>query len=400
MRVLILEPHASGHHASYLRWLVEAAVRKQWNVVIATTAAALDHPSLTTIAADFADVRTHLIDAFPNFDGVIARPSRLIRRELAYWKAFKRTVAEVRRRASIDAAILPYVDYCFYALAMLGPPFQDLPWCGISMRLEVRQDAPSTKPVLPLKWRVAKRVLSGPTLSALFVINPSVQDVPPDWLSTTSLSKLRYLPDPAEFEVTGARPESRAALGISDSDVAILVFGSIDERKGIDSLVSCILSHASLANYVVILAGRQSAGVQGQLRTPPCAELRSRNRLIVIDRFLPVAEQNLVFTAADVVWVGYRRHSYMSGVLVIAGRAGLPVVGTAEGEIGRLIAKHNLGVVARIDRPEEVDRALHAMLDAHTRVQMGQLAQSAFASHTTENFGATVMAAIQSSQNI
>jgi glycosyltransferase involved in cell wall biosynthesis len=399
MRVLILEPHASGHHASYLRWLVQAAAAKRWSVVIASTRSALSHPSLATLASDFGDVRTHLIADFPVDDGRVVRAHRLLRREFVYWKAFNRAAAVVRGNVPIDAVILPYVDYCFYALAILGSPFGELPWCAISMRLQVAQDAANGRPPMSMKWRLAKRILASPTLKMLFVINPSVEHVPPNWFSSAIRSKLRYLPDPADA-IAGTRAESRAALGIADEQVAILVFGSIDERKGIDSLLTSLAPQNDLDSYVVILAGRQSANVRDQVQAAACAELLSRKRLIVIDRFLTSFEQNRVFAAADVVWVGYRNHVYMSGVMVLAGNAGVPVLGTPEGEIGRLIAKYDLGITARLDRPAEITSALRALLDAHKRAEMGEKAQSAFASHTVENFGAKVTAAFDSLQRI
>ena len=390
VRILIVDPHATGHHASYMRWLAQAAVRMQWGVVIATARAALVHPLLASISAEFEDVEIHLIEGCPNVDGSTMGTFQLMFREFAYWGMFRRIVKEVRAQASIDAVVLPYVDYCFHALAMLGSPFQKLPWCGISMRLGADPSAVQGRSGLPLKWRLAKRVLRSSTLRMLFVINPSVQNVPSKWLPPTLLSKLRYLADPAQYK-RGVRQESRAALGISDTDVAILVFGSIDERKGIDSLLNCLASQERLENYVVILAGRQSEYFSNLLRVDAYARLLSKNRLIVLDCFLSEGQKDLVFTAADVVWVGYLNHLHMSGVLVLAGMARLPVVGTAKGEIGRLIERYGLGVVAEIDRPDEVGRALHTMLDARARSEMGRKGQSAFSGHTVENFGASVM---------
>jgi glycosyltransferase involved in cell wall biosynthesis len=393
VRILIVEPHASGHHASYLRWLVQAAVRRRWGVVIATTSAALTHPSLTKINSDYSDVQIHVIEDFGGVVEQTVRQLRLLRREVRYWKLFKRATTEVRTMVSIDAVILPYVDYCFYALATLGSPFLDLPWCGISMRLAVAQHAADVNMPLPLRWRVAKRVLRARTLKALFVINPSVKDVPPNWCSTALLSKLHYLRDPAEYGGIGARQDSRSALGISDRDVAILVFGSIDERKGIDSLLSCLSSYDGLEDYIVVLAGKQSSSIQTLLRSAACTKLRSNGRLVEINRFLTGAEQDSVFAAADTVWVGYRNHNYMSGVLVLAGKAGLPVIGTDQGEIGRLITEHSLGRAVRIDQQTEVAMALRAMLEDDKRVEMGRRSKAAFEYHTVEGFGDSVLSA-------
>jgi len=402
MRVLIVEPHASGHHASYLRWIVKGAHARRWRVVIATSRAALSHPSLGCLSTDCGDVELHLIADLPIDGGPAVRKHRLIRRELLYWKAFKRAAAEVSRQSPIDAVILPYIDYCFHALAILGSPFRGLPWCGISMRLRLDIDESRSAPRSPsgLKWRLARRILGGKTLRMLFSINPSVQDMPSGWCSPALSSKLRYVCEPAEFHPAGGRDEARTALGIDAGKIAILAFGVIDERKGIDSLLNALVSHEDLENYVVILAGRQSAGVRNQLRIAPGADLESSNRLIVMDRFLTDIEQNALFTAADVAWLGYRNHIYMSGVLVLAGRAGMPVLGTRHGEIGRLIAKYGLGLSVSVDRPAELTAALLEMRDARTRTEMGQRARTAFAGHTAENFAAEILDAIRCQESI
>jgi glycosyltransferase involved in cell wall biosynthesis len=393
LRILIVEPHASGHHAHYLRWLTRAAVGRGWKVVIATSAAALSHPLLKTIAADATGVETRVMD-FPPIDGPQAGTLQLIRREFIYWRLFHAVTRDLRAAGPIDAAVLPYVDYCFFALAILGSPFEDLPWCGISMRLQAMRPVGAPGRGLPFKWRAAKQILRRPSLQALFVINPSVEDLPSHWLAADLKPKLQYLPDPAPRLAAASRDQSRASFGIDAAQVAIVVFGSLDARKGIDSLLAAVMSPQFDA-CVVILAGKQSAEVRGQLGAQASsAALIERRRLIVIDRVLADDELDGVFAAADIVWVGYRGHAFMSGVLALAGRAGIPMLGTAEGEIGRLITKEGIGRAARIDRPDEVIAALSSMLDIGTRLKMGQRARAAFSSHSIESFGSRVMAVL------
>jgi hypothetical protein len=83
----------------------------------------------------------------------------------------------------------------------------------------------------------------------------------------------------------------------------------------------------------------------------------------------------------------------MSGVMVLAGKAGLPVVGTAEGEIGRLIVEHHLGAAVNIEKPGEVAHAINGMFNAVLRMEIGQRARQVFADHTVENFGTDVLMA-------
>ncbi len=398
MRILIIEPHASGHHATYLCWLVQAALRQRWSVVIAGTPAMLSHPSLSTISAECKDVRVHPIDNFPSATEATGKLFSLLRKEFAYWRVLKRTVEKVCSIMQVDAIILPYVDYCFYALAALGFPSKGLPWCGISMRLAIKHEASGGESPLPWKWRLAKRILSDCKLKSLFIINPSVRNIPCSWYPHELQSKIRYLPDPADLKMTGSSSEAKAVLGVSDKTLVILVFGSIDERKGIDSLLAALAPEPDLRKCVVILAGAQSPSMRKQMHAHAYVQLQARGQLIVIDRYLDDAEQTLVFMAADVVWVGYKNHLYMSGVLVLAGRAGLPVVGAAQGEIGQLIAEENLGAIVRIGDPTEVASALIKLLDTETRNVMGIRAQKFFSDHTVENFGVSVLSAFHDLQ--
>jgi glycosyltransferase involved in cell wall biosynthesis len=360
--------------------------------VIACNQSALSHPSLVAITYEFKGVYIQSISS-NEVDGARVGPLDLIWREFGYWRLFKRITDEVTSRMPIDAVILPYVDYCFYAIALLGTPFRKLPWSAISMRLSVSQDAGERGGKLPWKWRLAQRILQQPMFRSLFVINPSVQKIPTNWYSNVLRPKLRYLRDPSDFKPSGSRAEARRLLDILDSALVILVFGSIDERKAVDLLLAGIEQQDNLSSCVVVLAGRQSSSMRNRMRVSPYDRLQNQRRLIVLDRFLDSADQVRVLTAADVVWVGYRNHIYMSGVMVLAGKAGLPVVGTAEGEIGRLIVEHHLGAAVNIEKPGEVAHAINGMFNAVLRMEIGQRARQVFADHTVENFGTDVLMA-------
>jgi glycosyltransferase involved in cell wall biosynthesis len=391
MRLLILEPHATGHHASYVRWLLRAVEKRKWSMVLATTAEAMRHPAMNSIPADYNNVVIHYMKDPGNLGGGPSRILNLIKGEWKYWKLFNVTVKDICGKMRIDGIVLPYLDYCFYALAIRGSAFEGISWCGISMRLGMTQLSGTKAAVLPPKWRLAKRILEQRDLKSLFVINPSICDVPRNWFPNEVLVKLRYLPDPAESLIVKSRQDARQILGIAPSQVAILVFGFIDERKGIEQLIASINADPGLDDFVVILAGMQSSDVRTSLQGTPYALVRQKRQLIEIDRVVDDAETGLVLAAADVMWVGYRNHQYMSGVLVLAGRAGLAVVGADEGEIGNLISKRELGVAFRFGKQAEVIAALHKLRDPRLRMEMGIRAQAFFAAHTADNFGEQVL---------
>ena len=47
----VIEPYASGHHASYVKWAVGGLLAAGRQVVVVTTAAAAEHPTMRATAA-------------------------------------------------------------------------------------------------------------------------------------------------------------------------------------------------------------------------------------------------------------------------------------------------------------------------------------------------------------
>ena len=391
MRILILEPALSGHHEAYLRWLLEATSRRRWATVLATIDAAEEQPMLRRLLADFSHVELHRIAERYDPRRGSKGPWNLLVQDLRYREMFRVVTKSACLGRRIDGVLLPYLDYCFYSMSMLGTPFGRIPWCGISMRLSVHQGHVDDKSPMPFKWRLAKRLLKNEYLQALFVINPSLATLPVSWYPSHLRRKLVYLQDPARVEGNGDREGFRANLGITPGAVAILVLGAIDERKGVDVLINCLAADATLNAFSVVIAGRIAEGVRSYLKSPAPLALSARRRLFVIDRFLEENELTHCLYGADAVWLGYTKHPYMSGVLVLAGMAGLPVVGTDAGEIGHCIDSYKLGVSVDLKSSAALAAGLRRLLDGDTRRHMGSEGQKAFASHTVENFGDVVL---------
>ncbi|HEY1608857.1 MAG TPA: group 1 glycosyl transferase, partial [Paraburkholderia sp.] len=82
---------------------------------------------------------------------------------------------------------------------------------------------------------------------------------------------------------------------------------------------------------------------------------------VILDRFIPDDLERSLFSACDAVWLGYKDHYGMSGVLVQAYRFGKPVIATADGLIGWFCRDGQLG--PRIDdlTPASITQALDAL---------------------------------------
>jgi len=180
-------------------------------------------------------------------------------------------------------------------------------------------------------------------------------------------------------------------LGIAAEALVILVLGAIDERKGADVLINCLSADATLNAYNVLIAGRITERVRNYLSSAGPRALRAQGRLFMIDRFLEERELTDCLHGADVVWLAYKKHAYMSGVLVLAGIAGLPVISATTGEIGRFVRSHESGVCVDVTRADDIAAGLRRLLDCETRRRMGSRGKKAAAGHTVENFGESVL---------
>src|SRR5215831_6474449 len=129
MRIAIIEPFSAGHRASYVRWLTLAFLNADMNVTIVGGAELLKHPEVANLQ----------MRATPS------QPSRCVQIEVTVPPAatkrrgrFAMLRSEFRMRNWFESAYLsavpvprndvvfvPYLDYCFHAIAMLGSPFRN-----------------------------------------------------------------------------------------------------------------------------------------------------------------------------------------------------------------------------------------------------------------------------------
>lgn len=134
------------------------------------------------------------------------------------------------------------------------------------------------------------------------------------------------------------REEARQKLGM-DGDYVILSFGLIRPYKGIPNLVKAFgdLPESIARKSRLLLAGEiweDRAAV-----TRSIEESRYRDRITLVDKYIPDGEIPLYFNAADVVALPYLRAS-QSGVAHIAMSFGKPIVVSKVGGLEESMADY------------------------------------------------------------
>jgi len=126
----------------------------------------------------------------------------------------------------------------------------------------------------------------------------------------------------------------------------VLLYGSIDTRKGVRELLA---AHASLApdhRPHVVLAGRLDVNVE------------AAPDVTIMDRFISDEEESLLFAACNVVWIGYRGHLGSSGVLWQSLAFHRPVIACKDGLVGRFTRDANLGVTVDVENHTDIAAVL------------------------------------------
>ncbi len=381
--LLLIEPRFSGHHGVYVRWIAHGAIQRGYRVRLATARAQAQHPLLLRLQSECgADLDVAFLPDIRDGEAGtdLLALARQDARFYALFRSYYRTAFPLEPPSFV---FLSYVDYCLYSLAMWGSPFGRTPWGGIAMRPAFHlARTPGTR----IKEQLFLRLLNNPTLASLFVMDETLHEHITQRHPARAV-KCHYLPDPAEMNATMSKQAARATLGIAKDVLVILVYGAISLRKGIDLLLAALREPEGPARVHVLLAGQQDAESKAFMASAAAQPLAQAGRIHSFDAFLSADDEARVFAAADLLWMGYRGHLHASGVMVQAGQAGLPVIGCAEGMIGRTIQGKRLGIILPLQDAQQTARAIQAFInDEATMKRCGENGRIAFASHTPKNF--------------
>jgi len=386
MRLAVFEPHSGGHRADYVRWAAEGLRASNHEVLLGASSEVLMHPALQELLR-CRDVRSVCLEVPAVATRARNHRLQLLRRQLLYRSYFSKLFALSCREHKLDGLVVPYLDYCLYAFAALGVPFGRVPWCGITMRMD------STALSRPLSTQALGMGLlcRSRSLRSVFTIDPRFsgqQAATP----AGSFGKLLPLPDPVDTPAVGNRQRIRLELGIPDEAVVVLVFGTLDSRKGIEHLLLGMLHSERSANIKALLVGRLTSAAKALVSQPRWQTLRDRDALLSIDRYVPNNELADVFAASDAAWLGYVGHQHTSGVFILAAASGLPIIATQEGAIGYLAGKVSLTTQVAPGDAQEVAAALNRLgRDRHRRRDPEECQQVA-AAHSPIQFGKRIAA--------
>jgi hypothetical protein len=345
-RALVIEPDLSGYRWRYVQWTIEALVEAGYECMLWTQPRHRDHPLILGYQVARAAV-TVVTDR--ERGRRLARPSAWLNAAgmgFGFYAAFASLYRHLTRSSRLDLVVVPDGDYLLNAVGVLGSPFGATRWMCIAMRQSFHlRDMGVRAPRRPLAQLLFKRLfyraLRGGNLSAVLTIDPTLSI----WHARTSSGgqypPVHYLEGPYPDADRVEQHEARARLGIG-GERCILVYGTVSDGKGIKELLYACMRRDE--HPLILIAGEQTKDVRSFIDSIGGALF---SRIKVYDQFISPEMEADLFCACDAVWVGYKRHYGMSGVLAQAHRYGKTVIATDSGLIGWCAKRDGLGPLLR-----------------------------------------------------
>jgi glycosyltransferase involved in cell wall biosynthesis len=384
--VVIFEPDAGGHQMHHVSWIVKSAVEEaNLNVHLITTARALEHPSSSSITKlDRKRFNIGIIEPNLSHLGYLKHLHPVLQQQFVQSQALSVFLRNEFRHKQIATLFIPFFDaYALWPIVVKPRLFQDVDLSGIIHR--AKHHFPRMGISANLKFHskaerfAYQNILRRSKPVQLFTVDPYL-------VRFWNTDRLKYLADPADFAPDRTRESLREELDIPSDRLLLFVFGYIDRRKAIRTLLDA-LALDECAEVSVLLGGQQSPDVQHLLKSSSSADLKRRGQLFEMPRFLNEQEVDNAFNAADIIWACYVNSDGNSGVLVKAGRAGRPAIVSQTGLTAKLVIDNEAGWLADPTSAHSVANALaDARRDTARRKRYAENLSDVFREHTRSNF--------------
>ncbi|MFD1144046.1 glycosyltransferase [Larkinella insperata] len=366
-KILLFDTIIDGHHADYLTHLIRYWVDKRLAgelIVVTQQAFQPCFQDLTDGQPGAGNVR--FVPISPS-DIEAVHGASMLTRSFKEWNLLLKYVQTYQP----THALLMYFDL-FQLATWLGRS-APCPISGIYFRPDFHyKQNPGFKAQLNgfRKKVTLKGALRQATLANVFCLDHSAVE---GLRQLSPAAKIWPLADPVEsYTLTPAEVGAlRTKLGIESGRQVFLLFGYLDERKGIEPLLEAVKELPADRQKAVclVLAGPVQPAFQEKIERK-LAEVGDLVQVVRVFREIKGREIQLFFELADYALALYQKHVGMASVVVRAAVSRKPVLASDYGYLGHLVQSEQLGAVADTTEPS----AIRAMVE---RVLAGKIPYSA-----------------------
>ncbi len=352
MKVLLFDRFTRGHHLEYAGHLARFLAESGDEVIFATWALAQDE---VPESLEQADIRTL------NTRGWISRGPTLVTMAIAAYRCLKLAAEE-----KVDVVHYLYLERSELALAatllirrkrtrLFGTMFW--PYFIIG---ETDTVGPAKRLFYRGSRAALRRLLSGGRLDCLFVHSERIAQLLVENRVDPSSGRVRVVPDPAKAAPPITVEEARIAMDLPLGTPIVLFFGGTRPDKGPDVLLDAL--PLVRGQWLAVLAGEPD--LVGEEEAEACRrDLSDPGRLVTRFGFVPEADADRYFRAADVIVLPYTRaFKGTTNVLRRAAASGKPVIVSDVADVGYPVREAGLGIVVPPESPEALADAINRFL--------------------------------------
>ncbi len=405
-KLLVFELSVGGHYPSYIQHLIT-----YWQgqnlpgilYVLVTPQFLLQHRDVVDLVEAKTARSQVIFQSISEAEAVSLadRASKLgrLRRNFQEW----RLLQKYTKRLGIDHAFIPYLDTRFLPIALgqgLCCKFSGIYFRPTWHYSKINKTTLGIKTLLKNTWSklVLQRILANPQFTQLFCLDSLAVDQLKHWQKGR---KTRAIADPVQqFPANEVRAQFlKRQLGIEAHRRVFLLFGAINDRKGIYQLLDALeqLPSQELSQACILIVGSLADATDAdQIRSRiDHIEQSCAVQLIHVESYVPEEDIQHYFNLSDVVLAIYQRHVGMSGILVRAAIAQKPVLSSNYGLMGALTQRHQLGLAIDSTESWEIAWAMSHLLMVPLEEVGDRRAMAAFGEQSSpQSFAQTVFSTL------
>jgi hypothetical protein len=356
-RILIIETEFEGHYLTgYIKYILRSFKKNEVSITLLTSEEAKKKAQGAFEILKKENVKFN-VTSIPIKKNTNHRSVALLFAQIKLYFLIKRKFKLINAKNKYDHIFVTSIQQFDKALVFLGTPFCKVNFSGIFLgaKFHLKNFGIRHKSRFNFLSKIFfQQLLSIHTLQCIITNDHLLYEFY-NLQKYKNFNKLKFLHDPKEFNFKYEKFSSRKKLGLPQKSLIILVYGALIESKGIIELLSIFKVQELNVDIRVVLAGKQLETIKNLLEKDNFVKkLKLNRKLFLFNHWLSEKDEARIFSATDIVWIGYKNYTSPSGVLYQAVNKSLPVLISNDGLIHHLNKKINVGISIDISNPRKI----------------------------------------------
>ena len=357
MKILIIETEIDGHYISlYLKNIVrEILSRKIETLTIITKKSAIADEN-------YKFFKNKKINVFYIRD--IKKPKKynflsMLIYQLRYYFNIKKSFNTISKNKKFDLVYVNTLDHFDKALSIFGSPFKKVNFYGLfnHIRFHLSYFKLERNFLFSYFYEILfRRILKIKYLKNIFIVDDYIKTYLD--IQNVDNNKIIKVNEASNTHNTFISKKKEIAFRkkylLTKNDFVILVYGAIRKDKGIKYLINSVISNNFNKKIKIIIAGKCDSKTLNDIKQFQKLSNKSNFEIIVFNYFIDENFQNILFSASNLVWIGYTRYYGSSGVYYLAGHMKRPVIINNKGPLYNLNKKYKIGVATDVTDSKKV----------------------------------------------